>query len=226
MRLSLFLLLHSPLCARKQTERTNSSTEKRIKSLTFSCLSAPFQLLSVFKPHQTSPHGSLLLSRRNMSLWYYFTRQWVPENTSNGQISSGEKGWLPSKHNLLVNHLPPSMVLISQNKSRWLIVTSIFLSLAHSMYPGHEHLILRSPEVCDCRFSKEKTDEPKGLSSYRKSKAHEVTGDFVIGGHPHVYRWTLRKQLFSAFQRTVDTQDSKEKQFSCGVCWSNKESDD
>ena len=118
------------------------------------------------------------------------------------------------------------MVLISQNKSRWLILNAIFSSLAHSTYPGHEHLILRSPEVCDCRFSKEKTNEPKELSSSRKSKAHKVTGDFVIGSHHHVYRWTPRKPLFSAFQRTADTQDSKEKQFSGGVCWSNKESDD
>jgi len=87
----------------------------------------------------------------------------------------------------------------------------------HSTHLKRGHLILRSPEVCYCRFSEEKTRGAKGLSSSRKSKAHEVTGDFVIGGHHHVYSWTPKKQLLSAFQRTVDTQDSKEKQFSGGV---------
>jgi hypothetical protein len=69
-------------------------------------------------------------------------------------------------------------------------------------------------------------EEPKELSSSRWSKAHEVTGDFVIGGHDHVYRWTLRKQLFSAFQRTVDTQDSKEKSLVAVLLIEQRGSDD
>ena len=101
--------------------------------------------------------------------------------------------------------------LISPNKSKWLVLTSIYTSMGHSTHLKRGHLILRSPEVCDCRFSKEKTRGPKGLSSSRKSKAHEVTGDFVIGGHHHVYSWTPRKQLLSAFQRTVDTHTRQQR---------------
>ena len=87
-----FLLLHSPLCARKQTQRTKSSIEKRLKSLIFSCLFAPFQLLSVFKPHQTSPHGSLMLSKWNfVTLALLHSAVGARRNTFNRQISSQEK---------------------------------------------------------------------------------------------------------------------------------------
>ena len=49
----------------------------------------------------------------------------------------------------------------------------------------------------------------KGLPSSRKRKAHEVTGDFVIGGHHHVYRWTPRKQLSAHFSELLTHKTAK-----------------
>jgi hypothetical protein len=43
---------------------------------------------------------------------------------------------------------------ISRNKSRWLVLTSIYTSVAHSTYLEHEYLVLGSPEVFDPRTSK------------------------------------------------------------------------
>ena len=57
--------------------------------------------------------------------------------------------------------------------------------------------------------ARRKRGGPKGLPSSRKRKAHEVTGDFVIGGHHHVYRWTPRKQLSAHFSELLTHKTAK-----------------
>jgi hypothetical protein len=115
----------SCLCVSEmQTQRINSMTVQRLRPPLLNCLSHTKHPAIVFKYHQTSPHGSLLLSKWDSpprSLLYL--PLCVRNANPTDKFFGCPKGTPPSAQ-LLVAHKPPYHRLhMPSNKSTWLSFT-------------------------------------------------------------------------------------------------------